>query len=573
MTGFWNGSTWHARLVSILRLSKIHPSWLTAVVGGYKASQNFQGNSHLSNGSVAANSLGQSPINFCDPPVLHTCSPWGQESYNLSGSASVRQQSSPTAASNYHPNWCFECPNPREIKTCDGFKRHMREHETHFQCMPQGSVVRTENGPKCAFCDEPNPDKRHLTTHNLELCTKAPRKYKRKDLLIKHLKTHNTADSSKLADQWQVTVNKKYFACGFCGSGFGSLTEQLNHIDTIHYRCSNHIDRWDSDKVIRGLLSQPVVNDHWRAALAADPRIQASHISWSPTRAKQLQYRLEMIQEPADILCKAAIYESNYGTREHGYLRSGSATGLTSRELGTSLSYRTNGLLPLPAASEIDPTTYAPRMTAPILQSQGLTYERAGLNAVNYGTDHGDCPSPRIISEVCRSPVRTICHHADHRAQPYFSPDRGESTMQQQNEAYVPWIRAATDTAVALEGQPEGSFSSRIDAMSRRVSSDVVPNWRSAQVTEWPNYPAHARPDYVQPISRTQAAQSSFSSIRPASPLDQFSIAYGPVHYPISAPQSSPSVDYRGIDLNGNLDNMQRFASDQDHTRGQIRSR
>ena len=238
------------------------------------------------------------------------------------GSVPSRGQGPVATASNDHLHWCVVCDDPREIKTCDGFKRHMREHETRFYCMLKGPVVDTENGPKCAFCNVLHPDPEHLDTHNIHLCmnkSPADRSYSRKELLTNHLKHHGNVEASVLADQWRYTANKKYFACGFCGSYHDSLVEQINHIDVMHYRFSESINNWDSNKAIRGLLSQPGMRDCWRTLLATKPYLQESSLTWKPTLAKPLQLRLERSEETAESLFTAAIDQSNYGRSDPGF--------------------------------------------------------------------------------------------------------------------------------------------------------------------------------------------------------------------------------------------------------------
>ena len=125
-----------------------------------------------------------------------------------------------------------------------------------YSCIPQERLVYKEDGPRCAFCNFPHPDPIHLNTHVTECLGK---KFSRKHTFINHLKKeHGVRDGSAIAGQFEYTVDQKYFACGFCVF-CGSLNELANHVDANHYKFSQHIRDWDDDKVIRGLLSQPVV--------------------------------------------------------------------------------------------------------------------------------------------------------------------------------------------------------------------------------------------------------------------------------------------------------------------------
>ena len=72
----------------------------------------------------------------------------------------------------HYPYSCFRCEAPRAFGTCDGWKRHMREHETVFPCR------------QCEYSD---------TARNA-------RSYTRKANLVEHLfDTHNMSDSDASA--------------------------------------------------------------------------------------------------------------------------------------------------------------------------------------------------------------------------------------------------------------------------------------------------------------------------------------------------------------------------------------
>ena len=219
------------------------------------------------------------------------------------------------SASISHSHWCFTCPNPRLITTCDGWKRHMKEHETSFCCMPNGPIEHTAEGTRCAFCGFRNPDRSHCDAHRAFPCANKSldvRSYTRKPHFISHLETHHYSDIDRLAKLWKVTIEKKHFACGFCISHFHSLIEQLNHIDTFHYKRSQHVRDWDSNHVIRGLLLQPDVAKSWRGILASHPAVKESLLRWDPSVIKELQYRLEMGNDPPETLAKIAFDQTTH---------------------------------------------------------------------------------------------------------------------------------------------------------------------------------------------------------------------------------------------------------------------
>ena len=214
-----------------------------------------------------------------------------------------------------HSHWCFKCLKPKVITTCDGWKRHMKEHETGYCCMPDGPTEHTVGGTNCAFCGFQNPDESHCNTHKVFPCAKKTldaRSYTRKPHFIGHLMTHHNSNIAELAERWKITVNKKHFSCGFCVSLFNTLIEQLNHIDTFHYRNHQDVRDWDSDKVIRGLLLQPDVAKSWRHILASHTGLTESLLHWDASVTKELQCRLEMGDELPENLAEMAFKRSTY---------------------------------------------------------------------------------------------------------------------------------------------------------------------------------------------------------------------------------------------------------------------
>ena len=340
------------------------------------------------------------PLFRTDPTICSTSiSQCGSLKYvDQPGSVPSYGQGPVATASNDHLHWCVVCDKPREIKTCDGFKRHMREHETRFYCMLNGPVVDTENGPKCAFCNVLSPDPEHLGTHNIALCmnkSPADRSYSRKELLTKHLKHHGILEASTLADQWRFTINKKYFACGFCGSYYDSLVEQMNHIDAMHYMFSENITSWDSNKAIRGLLSQPGMKDCWQTLLATNPYLQASSLTWKPTLAKALQTRLEQSEETTEILFTAAIDQSNYGRSDPGF----ADPQMDSSPFTQTLPHRPVWS-PSPSTLDHDSITHVPALpsTTSGQQSQQLAQHQTIDSSISKRHLHSGSPTSTRLS-------------------------------------------------------------------------------------------------------------------------------------------------------------------------------
>ncbi len=140
--------------------------------------------------------------------------------------------------------------------------------------------------------------------------------YTRKTNLVKHLVgKHNLADPGILANEVRRTRHKRYFGCGFCTTLLASLTEQLNHIDNEHFKQHQHIQYWDTNKVIRGLLQQREIGSFLQHTfrIAQDG---LERFTWNQAVAEHLQERLEVGDEPAGVLASAAMKQRNRGWYE-----------------------------------------------------------------------------------------------------------------------------------------------------------------------------------------------------------------------------------------------------------------
>ena len=179
-----------------------------------------------------------------------------------------------------HSHWCTVCKN-KAYFTCDGWKRHMKEHETCFPCV------------LCGPASTLGKDK----------------KFSRKSNLATHLREshgESGARADQCADQWKQTVPKKAYACGFCVAYFRTLQDQMNHIDNLHYKHSQDISGWDHNNVILGLLSQPDVKVAWQRELASNG-LSVSDCTWQTSVDADLQTMLEMRQDSPEALAAEAL--------------------------------------------------------------------------------------------------------------------------------------------------------------------------------------------------------------------------------------------------------------------------
>ena len=240
--------------------------------------------------------------------------------------SAIDQRSPTSSKTGAHLHWCHTCEHPKGIDTCDGYKRHMREHETIYHCIPNGPVKPTEIGTECYFCGASNPDQPHLDTHDVSKCygQYANRQsYTRKVNLSKHIKDiHKTSEdrASTLAKAWgdRHKNKRKFFSCGFCTCHFPTLKEQISHLDGKHWSQHQKLKEWDDNKVILGLLLQPGVKDAWHQLLILANIDPAFHPEfnpapqWLPSVVKQVQPQLEVGDAPAAALAEFALQKSSF---------------------------------------------------------------------------------------------------------------------------------------------------------------------------------------------------------------------------------------------------------------------
>ena len=529
---------------------------------------------------MAANPFVYSPSFASNTSIRNTPrGPFDQGSNNLSRGDSVTLPGYSGTSSNEHDRWCFICEEPNKpFTTLDGFKRHVREHYTRYYCIPQDALVYMEDGPRCAFCSISNPDIIHLNAHNVSECVGT--KFSRKKTLIKHLeKKHSVHDNSMLADQSEYSVDKKYFACGFCIFCCGSLNEQTNHIDAAHYRFSQHIRDWDQNKVIRGLLSQPVVNECWRGVLAANPHLQESLFRWNPTIVKQLKHRLEMSREPAVILCNAAIDASNCNRNWHGHLESvpvSGTNGLTDQEMATDQSshnFQSQGALsPLSYNSEQSYVDHSSRMAASALQSQRLAMDWA--KPISMDRDENR-PCSQIVTATNAPRGSAIYNHTDHSALPLYLQTSDERSFHNQHSAYLFPTASTSGTPQAMEGHDWTLHDLRHGGHPLGFSLNFIISLRLRCLVETYTDAAQAHASWNSPTSAIQSTMSPLSREHDVSPLGHLDDTCNRRHHPALTAQSShqETTHFHGMDLSSDSDDPpQSFRQARGRSRRQRRN-
>lgn len=451
--------------------------------------------------------------------------PWEQNSSSLSRGVSIGDHVAPAASSKDHGHWCWVC-DKKSIKSCGDFKRHRQEHENKYWCIPPDSVIYEKDGSSsCAFCFVSNPDPKHLNSqHSISKECRGTR-FTRKPNLTEHVaKKHHGVDAKSMVDiHLKSTIYKKYYACGFCVSLFDSLDDQIKHVEA-HFKSSKHTrDRnhdwkrdWDPKKVIRGLISQRKVNEHWQAAF---PFLQNSSLSWDINLLEALQLRLEMSQEPGFDLFTAAVEAA--------------IVPETNTSTLTQTPRYPNAMSSLPSSS-----------------GQGFT-PHPTLGSRNLGVILEDTLPSQFATQTYGPLDNAVQHEVHHRPQPFskpFSPaSSGEGYMQQQLPAYTPSSASASSTSQAWGSHPGDSCSS------------MQTGWAQ-------DCPVQAHSGWSQPALLLSHNPQTMPSGRLTS---QYSPGYQP--YPTARPSRQEATGYPGINTSFNTDNVQRSTQDQDYSRGQGR--
>ena len=455
----------------------------------------------------------------------------------------------------------------------------MKEHETRYPCMPQGREIHTAHGPKCALCGVLSPDERHYSLHKTLPCSDkslVARSYTRKSHLINHLKTHGISNGFVLAQEWRDTIDKSYFSCGFCIALFHSHTDQLNHIDNAHYKNHQHISGWDSNKVILGLLLQPDVQESWRNMLTVHSQYSLSGFRWSPAVAKNLQLRLEKRKgdEAADDLALAAFTESTYNWMQNTQVESMPVASFSNQLMNIHHN--------MPNV-QLDAT-----LQMPFTPKQNSAYD-GGIGNIPLRAQY-----PAWISMATNSP-RPGMLNADPTA--YQSNSSQELTMIDHPQSYRD-VQLGLSSSSSNSRAPPRSITHALRNRSTGSSSDAYvgqavvlsnpangPNWQNTSPhkplaghtghqdingarrtqTSAVNQPRLLGFNYMAPSS-TQAnifPRDNSPSVLPARPTKQPSRTKLKEHYDIDTE----------ADMDIDLDDIQYFMREEDHTRSERRRR
>ena len=454
----------------------------------------------------------------------------------------------------------------------------MKEHETRYPCMPQGCEMHTVQGPMCVLCGLLEPDEQHYDSHKILPCSNKglnARSYTRKCHLINHLKSHGVPDGSALAERWRSTVTKKFFSCGFCIACFHTHTDQLNHIDSAHYKTHQHISEWNADKIIIGLLLQPGVQKAWRQILTSHAPCNEMGFQWNPVRVKSLQLRLEKSEEPSETLALAAFNESTYHGRQDTQVDSLPVAGFSHQNLNVPQHMPRNQAPAFPVRMDLSlnqSSVYGNGLVNNPLQSFHPTVQSNSVNQHIPGILRTGYPSYQNNSSQVM--MMTDGPQGFHSIQPEFpssSSNVGTSSR-------------------ALSNTPSNwSFSNLSDAHGGQLtmSSSLVPDARWQASLSHKSLAYHSGnkqnndPSRNHIITATQLTSSDLD--KASSPWNQVTSSVGHnspcslPRQPTKQPSRTKLKDHYDIDTEADmdldLDFLQYVMRDDENTRSEMRGR
>lgn len=294
------------------RLFSDTSTWNLSTRSNGSSSRHTRQNSTRSSQRSSVSSVGQ-----CSLRSNCTSRSIPQSSTGSSGLLSDVPEGIPEDEESGHKHWCTHCEHSKPIGTCDGWKRHEREHEIIYRCMPFGAVEKTAAGPECALCGTRSPSPSHLQEHHIHACAGTSRKpltLSRRSNLVKHLTLHGIfgEKASSLADRWRYGWNKQAFSCGFCVMLFPTLSDRSSHIDNEHWKHGRDMSEWSLTNVIRGLLLQPGIKEVWESYLASDTPLGEASFRWELPKAEGLQLKLELGEDSAIDLANLAYQCGDY---------------------------------------------------------------------------------------------------------------------------------------------------------------------------------------------------------------------------------------------------------------------
>ena len=460
---------------------------------------------------------------------------------------------STTSSSSTHSHWCIVCENPKAITTCDGWKRHMKEHEVIFPCMPQGPVQASESGPQCSLCGSLLPDQEHLNIHSVQQCITRSRTYTRKANLVKHLEeVHRIQDGSALAEAWRIAFKKRYFSCGFCIILFDNINDQLNHIDIHHFRQFEDICNWDMTKVIKGLLLQSGVDIAWHGISA---NYAESGFSWDISCNRDLQLRLELAEEAPNTLAAAVFNGCTYDWSHHSYEDTGLTMGHSTRPISTSIPVQ-------PLAATVRDSHSTCGFTATVIpQRQQSTMPVWQENDTYPSVSHLSLPRPIFAASSGPLTSGYQSNSVDER-QPKVSNDAKTPTSTHPLLASNRTITLTEDQRMSSPAWGHGPSDHIIDTFERSGTADLPTDQSDTQSSGKGSAGLGGSERSSQPTKASSLRNPTMNAWREKSPslVSQLKKKFSP-H------KSKDNVAEPEIPMDIDLDGLMSFMEEEENTR------
>ena len=282
---------------------------------------------------------------------------------NLSGSAAVSYQ--------YQ---CTFCRPSRSYKRREDWVKHEKEHEYKYVCILQESPRLLHQSKQGNISGKPaltGYEALKVRGFNCHF------NCKRRVHMVSHLKeTHGSTEDSHalaIAKDSLRSSGRKFWSCGFCVTLFLSFSDRIKHIAKQHFEVGTTMDDWDVSKVIRGLLSQPLVNEAWNIESGGDTEFSRPEMAWHASNTDRLQSQLEM---------GASNRHDGYSLAEAAYEASDMGSGsCTQSDLMTPFQSQ-----PLPANySMLNPIPLGMQMNlvhSPFISQEGQSSSQTAFDTV-----------------------------------------------------------------------------------------------------------------------------------------------------------------------------------------------
>ncbi|AEO59781.1 hypothetical protein MYCTH_2308309 [Thermothelomyces thermophilus ATCC 42464] len=145
----------------------------------------------------------------------------------------------------------------------------------------------------CTFCDAAFDTKTEWKIHEFEfhdrreryMCRNCSAVFLRATLLAEHLEhDHGLEPTTGVSEPVEYRHIRSAWGCGFCGAGFDSRTDYLEHVGQHYDEGKEMAADWQHTRVIEGLLRQPKIAPEWLALVTKEERARGAKLRflWDP---------------------------------------------------------------------------------------------------------------------------------------------------------------------------------------------------------------------------------------------------------------------------------------------------